>query len=238
MGTHSPFVTSCTRLISWFVALFLFETSLLAGPTCLGDDKADDYWIYFHGLDTPAVGAHERENRALLKKLAKKLNIRIGVARSQDTCKKGQLCWLHTTSQWVEKSVDFAAKSLRSCQGQRNLKGFIGFSNGAYLVSKYFQLCRKKMQVIAIGGGGILADTAAKKSLGKAFDWSQCGNLLFLMGQKDISLGDVRKKVSPFQNDSFADKYVGFQTFAGGHELPKDFLENILRLPSVTTRQP
>lgn len=215
-------------LLTIGILAFQFPSQVLKASVCLGDESAEEYWIYFHGLDEKQIGQHERENREILSKLARELKIRVGVARSKEICKHGKLCWQHHSPTEIIKSVDEVKGSLAACQGRRRLNGLIGFSNGAYLVSKYFQLCHENLRVISVGGGGLLTS----KKIDQRADWSQCGEIFFLMGKKDISLSAVKSKTQTLQSKSALSSRVFWRDFKGGHELPVDLLRAIMSRPS------
>jgi predicted esterase len=224
MGTHLSFKKA--RWFAGLMALAALSGSAQAEPLCIGSKNAKSYWVYFHGIDDVGVGKDEKQSRATLKALSQSLPLAFGIARSQKACAndKTKLCWDHSSNEAIKTQIESSVQQLTKCQNNRAISGYIGFSNGAYLVSKFAQLClNKAARYIAVGGGGSL--TIDKKlSVSKA----NCGKLTLMIGKKDMSFANIKRL---YQLLKASDKYpVDFVPFKGGHKLPLMPLKNIISI--------
>lgn len=221
MGTYPSLKKTC-----WLTCLILSISicgAVIAQPVCIGAKTAKSYWVYFHGIDDLSVGVDERKSRKILEALSKNLPVAFGVARSPNKCPhdSDKLCWDHSSKESIAAHVESSVKHLKDCQNSRPIAGYIGFSNGAYLISKYAQMCLKKTErFIAVGGGGQLVFD--KKSPPKKLE---CGRLSLMIGRRDLSFKKVR---SLFQllNSRYPAVFIPFE---GGHMLPFKPLKNLLK---------
>ncbi|MFW7378231.1 MAG: hypothetical protein ACOH5I_05460 [Oligoflexus sp.] len=199
--------------------------------TCLGPDKATDAFIYLHGLDDPKVGEHENRNRKLLQKIAEDLNTKIAVPRSKEICRNNRSCWTHQGVDQIMASMEYAMKQSHTCIGDRKLKGMMGFSNGGYLLSKYFQSCKHSNPIsyLITGALGELNPIPLPKSP------DRCGHLTIAIGRQDQV---YRRSKSLYQ--TLAKKFPGqvkFTEFAGGHDLDEKTLREWLQESRVRYSQ-
>ena len=221
MGTHLSLKKAC-----WFaslMALAVLSGSAQAEPLCIGSKNAKSYWVYFHGIDDVGVGRDEKQSRATLEALSQSLPLAFGIARSQKACAndKTKLCWDHSSNEAIKTQIESSVQQLTKCQNNRAISGYIGFSNGAYLVSKFAQLClNKAARYIAVGGGSLSIDK--KLSFSKA----DCGKLTLMIGKKDLSFSKVEML---FKELKASDRYpVDFVPFVGGHKLPLMPLKDLI----------
>lgn len=180
------------------------------GPTCFGTKSAKFGLVYLHGIDERAIGSLETANRAILKKLSEQFQVRIAIPRGNQTC-GNKLCWDHSGVESVNKSMAGIKSETASCLENRPLIGLIGFSNGGYLVNKYFQMCldSPKVSFLVIGAlGNLKKEPASLKS---------CGHLTLSIGRRDMIRDQVKSLYRELKKN-FPDK-VTLEIYEGGHEL-------------------
>jgi predicted esterase len=179
---------------------------------CYGPKSAKHGVIYFHGLDQPGVGSQEKTNRRLLSTLAGQLKIRIAVPRANERCRQGLLCWPHQSAKEINKTLEQVQTQVKTCLDKRPVKGFIGFSNGGYLINKAFQLCRsddKARAFLVIGAAGDLKRSPKKLS--------QCGQLTLAIGRNDQIHRRVEQLAGRLKK-RYQD-HITFKTFPAAHVL-------------------
>lgn len=188
---------------------------------CYGPSSAKHGIIYLHGLDEPKMEALERNHRKLLGELAQQLKIRIATPRSSRLC-SGKLCWNHSNQRAVEDSLAYVLEQSKTCLKDRTLRSLIGFSNGAYLVNKAFQLCRRSDQrLLFIGIGGL-----GELGKGTKIDPKFCGHLQLMSGQGDLSRRKIEQLAQNLEK-RYGEK-VQIEIYPGAHYIHKASLSRKL----------
>jgi predicted esterase len=209
-------------LIVFFMSLSL----KVFASECIGPDKASNFVVYFHGMDTPSPSSQERANRETLLAIADQLNIRIAIPRAKEACPndKQLICWGWNFSdpRILDASLSESAKAQSLCFPKAKKVGFIGFSNGGFVANQILKDCRKSdfSWLVSIGAAGSWNDSTKK-------DLSRCGHLKLMVGKKDKSNYDHSKKLASWLKDNKA--RVDLIEFDGGHEIPRKELEEELK---------
>ena len=111
--------------------------------SCIGPESANTFVIYLHGMDSISPSKQELQNRAILADLAKQKNIRFALPRAQMQCptQADSMCW-----GWSFSSAEISAilptilDSRKACFGTEKPFRMLGFSNGGYLLTKWYSL--------------------------------------------------------------------------------------------------
>jgi len=206
---------------SCLVPMAFFSGISYGSEDCLGPDQATSAWFYLHGMDEPTVGDHEQRNRHLLSKIASEMNLRIAIPRGNQLCDK-KACWNHQGVKQVVASIDDAIEKSRECLGKRPVVGMIGFSNGGYLLNKYFQSCHHENYISYLVIGA-LGELSAKEQR-PIKQQESCGQLTLGIGDKD----QLHRRVKSL-HQSLQKKFpqrTTLQIFEGGHDLDEKTLRH------------
>ena len=183
---------------------------LAASATCYGPARADVALIYLHGLDNPRIGAHERENRKMLRRLAEQRGWRIAVPRGNGFCRGGRRqCWKIGDAATVRGTWQYIRAATSSCFRPEHKPGLFGFSNGGFYAAALYSLCLAETGPAWILAGGSAGARGFQPRTG-----SRCPTMGLMMGKKDITLPRARRWVDGLQRRGIR---VPLRLFSGGH---------------------
>jgi|GEM_PF-1580493 len=197
---------------------------------CIGPESASHHAIFFHGIYESKGRTPEQTYGDVLRRVAKRENIRIAMPVSGFECvgKKGSFCWGTEDATVVQNLFSEAQSMSAQCFGGAVPKGLIGFSNGGYFVGRLMLRCLTDKQnwLIAMGSGGSM-DFRVRDDL------SGCGKMHILIGRRDLSV----RKAERFKQGLMTQKAnATFQTWNGGHDVPDQELAKIIRLELGTAK--
>lgn len=148
------------RLIFLIILILLPTTYSFGSTECIGSPTANKFIVYLHGMDSVSPSKQELGNRAILKNLAEKLNIRFALPRATQKCpvNNQQICWTWAAKTHEDISiVQMAIKSAaEDCFANRDYS-VLGFSNGGVAVGALLRMCEKvsfKSAIIVGAAGG------------------------------------------------------------------------------------
>lgn len=212
------------QLAILFFVLTLSRTSVakdIEEKLCLGSSNPlHPVIIYLHGIDSEAMSEQERKQRKILHQVGNKLGVRFAAPRSEKKCSgkwQGKLCWPMENAAVLQQQAAKLVAAAMKCGKQ--VKGWLGFSNGGYFAAKLVQYCIKHPGwTIAIGSAGSWKghETSSLKS---------CGPLTLAIGKKDMTHA-AAKKFAAYLKERQA--LVEFHEFMGGHEIRAEVLEKLL----------
>ena len=132
---------------------FSFSGAASAAPlevSCIGSPDAKNKIIYLHGADTQAPGAYEQWTRHHLAVMAKLLDLRIAVPRSNEACPPEALegfpkgaktaCW---ENQNYDDLIAEVLTARETCFSSEDPYGVIGFSSGGDLLTRWMLFSNK-----------------------------------------------------------------------------------------------
>ncbi len=189
-----------------------------AKALCLGDKVAKNQWIYLHGMDEPEISQQERDNRALMERLSRSMNARIFVPRGNTLC-QGKVCWRQNSAEEVKETFAEIRQAAKDCLNLDKPFGFVGFSNGGYVASKFSHYCLapKPAWILAIGSAG---------QFNGETNLAECAPLSLLIGKRDMTREKAKRY---FESLSKSKLKVTYSDFQGGHELIQPVLENAIK---------
>ena len=129
----------------------------------LGNEKSDKAFVYLHGLDQDSPSEQELNNRQILNRIGKELDVKFLAIRAIDHCPQfdNKLCWPQKTIEdlhGVKTRLDDVTQTY-------NIKGYVGFSNGGFYLNEAAQqgLLPSDTNIVSVGAGGTYnADNANK----------------------------------------------------------------------------
>ena len=191
----------------------------LAQAHVVGDEQSHKVVVYLHGMDLPSPSTQEIANRTKLDAIGKALSIKILLPRASEPCPQDhrQICWRQKTDKDVTTSLAGVLASLK-LDTTDQITGFIGFSNGGYLVNKWIQHCllEKTQWVMSIGSAGSWGDD--DKSL------SSCSPITLIIGRNDRY--HYKHALAFYDHLRFLHANATLVVFDGGHELPERALQD------------
>ncbi len=177
----------------------------------LGAPAAKSTWVYLCGLTQDFNSQEELEKRNLLDKLGKNLNISFLALYPPTRCPEynNALCWPHETR---EKTFQTYRYIMNVLDGKK-ISGFIGFSNGGFLLNQLVQIVELSLPCISIGASGYLH--------------TRIPNTLYLLISKDDiqHYADAIKFYGMAENSPLS---IHLTEYAGGHTIPWKSLEKII----------
>ncbi len=202
----------------------------LRAARCLGPTNARSFAVYLHGIDSAVSSDLELKNRTNLARIAASLSMRIALPRATLTCpnQKSSLCWGWS---FDEAETDTASaiidRAAKECFGDRPF-GLIGFSNGGYLVSKLMRQCLARDKLPRVSWMVAIGSAAFKGALEpRPESLVGCGRLVLLTGTEDTFNFDPTDRFVHLLEAKGAD--VRAVRFDGGHLVPEESLERVLR---------
>lgn len=203
--------------------------------SCIGPESADTFAIYLHGMDSVVPSQHELGNRAILKDIAKALNIRFALPRAGMECptQPGSICW-----GWKFDQTELAAvlpqivESRSACFANEKPFAILGFSNGGYLLTRWYSgglipsVSPRPFLLIASGSG-------KGQVLPGIDDLSMNPSLTIVIGKEDQFNFDPSESL--FHSLKALKAPVRLIEFQGGHVLDKDSLLKALQMSGQQT---
>lgn len=197
--------------------------------SCIGPVLADRFVIYLHGMDSVVPSKQELQNRTILNNLANILNIRFAIPRAKEKCptQPEAICWGWKFDQTELSTIlPKIIESRSKCFSTEKPFAMLGFSNGGYLLmrwfSKSFPLSGVSLPTLIIASGS-----------GKGYVSSSINNLssipklILVIGKQDKFNFDPSELL--FKNFQKLNAPVQLIEFDGGHELNQDALEVALK---------
>lgn len=189
---------------------------------CIGDEKAEKYAIFLHGMRRTSVANSEAQSTDKeLENLAERAGYRIAVPRSDMLCRnKTHFCWGGTSTESIESTYEGIINSAGTCFDTKKPFVVIGFSDGGYHIARaiMLRLDPQPQWTIAIGSSGNIGHVTSG-------DLSEASRLTLLVGNSDQVLHSA-KYFGQMMKAKKAD--VEFKTYAGGHVVPYDTLADML----------
>lgn len=197
--------------------------------TCIGNDNAQGFLIYLHGMDSIIPSPQELTNRKILTDIALKYNLKIAMPRAEMECptQLESICWGWTWSSLELTTIIPKILSAREqCFSSDKPFGVIGFSNGGYLLNNWFQA--GLLPSFGINPSFIISSGADRGFiLSNSIDLSKNPPLILIAGDHDIYNHDMSETYSAQLMTMHAD--VKVVTFNGAHELNEDVLTTALK---------
>lgn len=188
---------------------------------CYGPKDATTKVVYMHGWDDPAIGAHERQNRAMWQRMAEKHGFRVALPRGDGRCNGGRRqCWQTHSKKQIEHSWERILAGAKACFPKPSGFGIVGFSNGGYLATGIYGLCLKPKPSFTIAAG-----SASLSFLG-AKEYQDCGPFLFHTGKYDPSAQRMERFFKRLKAKNLP---VSLVRYPGGHVLNEDELLKAIR---------
>ncbi|MEB3701606.1 Alpha/beta hydrolase family domain protein [Candidatus Bealeia paramacronuclearis] len=159
------------------------------------------------------MSEQEIQNRVILNEIGKSLNVKFLAIHPFDRCEKArnQICWPHYTDAQALETYD---KIVNALQGEP-VCGFIGFSNGGFFLNYLAQLKELPFPIISIGAGGLVSSTPPSNSL------------TLIAGKLEVVYESARLFSETAKGSPLLVKFIEHE---GGHIVPKETLENHMRL--------
>lgn len=196
--------------------------------TCIGNDNAQGFLIYLHGMDSIIPSSQEVTNRKILSDLALKYNLKIAMPRAEMKCptQLGSICW---GWEWnyleLTTIIPKILSARKQCFSSDKPFGVIGFSNGGYLLNNWYQA--GLLPSFGIKPSFIISSGANRGFIpSNSIDLSKNPPLILIAGDQDIYNHDMNEAYSAQLMTMQAD--VKVITFIGGHELNEDGLNTAL----------
>ncbi len=127
-----------------FILIFSAHSSL-ASTECIGEKNAKKLMVYLHGMDSISPSRQELDNRIVLEKLAKSLDMRFAIPRATKACPTNdkQICWTWTarTAEDLEPVKKAISSAAHDCFSSKTYS-VLGFSNGGTAVASLLRLCQ------------------------------------------------------------------------------------------------
>ena len=193
---------------------------------CIGPSNATKFIVYLHGMDSVSPSFQELENRKVLEKLAKNLNIRFALPRAQDKCPTSpeQLCWTWAakTTKDISSIKSAITAAANDCFSEKKYTA-LGFSNGGVAVAAMLRLCEKIdfTSAVIVGASGAWFSTDPKTLEG-------CyPKLISLLGSEDqVNQKPVRNFVEHLTSLKAP---ISLVEYKGGHKLIYEPLASLLK---------
>lgn len=178
----------------------------------LGEPTSTQAWIYLCGLTNDFYSPEEMKNREAFQEIGKKYNIKFLAIMPPERCAEfdNKLCWPHDTKKQIMETYRYILDVI----GNRNVSGFIGFSNGGFFLNQLAQYTEINNPLISIGAAGTFQNSATQ-------------NILYLL----ISPEDIHHYVHALNYYGAAQNsllQVTILEYPGGHRIPFSMLENLL----------
>jgi hypothetical protein len=166
----------------------------------LGSSSAKERWVYLCGLTENFDSVEEQRHRQILDDIGHRLNISFIALVPRNRCPQfdNKMCWPHKDAEHVAQTYQSVLEDL----GNKDINGWIGFSNGGYFLQ---ELLRQKMliaSVITIGAAGHMDST---------------DQVYVMIGRHDTYA----------YNQAKALKYKIIE-YEGGHAIDKEALKDVL----------
>lgn len=198
---------------------------------CIGPQKAKHHMVYLHGWDSPNLGDHEKRNRSMLRKLAKKNQWRIALPRGNGTCSdQNYQCWNLRSKAKIKESWSRLLAGANQCfpaSWKTHIPwGIVGFSNGGYFSAAIHNLCLKPNNH-RNGPHWLLAfGSAALGRVPMSKPWNKsCPRLDLASGTNDRVSTKARKFSESIRKKGGKSH---FYSFKGGHVVHWPTLERFL----------
>lgn len=199
--------------------LFISYSSLKKEPNTiiLGNTSSNLTWIYLCGLTQDFDSSFEKDNRFLLDEIGKNINIKIIAIKPKNRCPEfnNMLCWPHNNKQEVLETY----KRLEKTIIDKNVNGYIGFSNGGFFLLKLAEINNLNIPIIVIGAGGYIGKIEAKNKI------------FLLIGKQDKYHYDLAKQL--YQQSQGTSLDVTLIEYDQGHVIPKQLLQQTIQNTSV-----
>ncbi|MFZ0564999.1 MAG: hypothetical protein WAM28_02250 [Chlamydiales bacterium] len=177
----------------------------------LGSTNSETQWVYLCGLTPHFDSEQELRHRRILDIIGRTLDI--GFLAIQPEARSAEygncLCWPHHTKEEVSDTY----KKILEVIPQKNIAGWIGFSNGGFFLNYLIQHKELEVPVISVGASGYLQYPLS--------------NRLHLMVGKNDQICELVKKLYNQSLDS--PLKTTLLVFEGGHELPEQPLQELLK---------
>ena len=209
-----------------FIIVSLIASSAFCSTECTGPTNASKFIVYLHGMDTVLPSSQELENRQVLQKLSKNLNIRFALPRANSKCPTSsqQVCWT-----WAAKNIEdlvavknSIASAAAECFSKKDYT-VLGFSNGGVAVTALLRLCEKVdfKSAIAVGAAGAWFSSDPK-------NLEACGlRITMMLGSEDKA---NQKPVRDFAAHLLLLKApVSIVEYKGTHKLVYEPLTDLLK---------
>lgn len=202
---------------------FLSASAHASSPTaeCLGEKTASRAMVYLHGLEALAKqSSEEKQNRDILKKLARELDLRIALPEGP-VCPKNRRCWPAKDTGEITSTFAWITKAIGQCFVDKDYS-LLGFSNGGYFAFKIYKTHTdiRLKKIIAAGSSG-LWDPSIEKT-------NPLSEFHLIIGDKDLTSRNAEGFMERFRK---ADPTSTISVFKGGHRLDYDSLKKILSAP-------
>ncbi len=208
-----------TLNIFLFFILFISCSSPKKNPNIiiLGNVSSNFTWIYLCGLTQEFDSSFEKDNRLLLDDIGKNINVKIIAVKPKHRCPafNNMLCWPHNNKQEVLETYKYLEKTIID----KNVDGYIGFSNGAFFLLKLAEIKNLNFTIIAKCAGSYIGKIEAKNKI------------FLLIGKQDKHHYDLAKQFYQQAHGTSLD--VTLIEYDQGHVMPKLLLQQIIQNASV-----
>ena len=146
------------------IKFFLLFACLLSFASCnkytmkdfieLGDHNSDKVWVYLCGLTENFFAEQEINNRKILNRIGIATKTKFIALKPKNRCKEfnNKLCWPHDNDQNLTNTY----QNILNTTSDKNIYGFIGFSNGGFFLNKLAQKEKIQAPIISIGSAGFI----------------------------------------------------------------------------------
>lgn len=201
------------------VVYFAFASLGLAKSECIGPVGAKAHAVYLHGFEDPDKrSAEEKENRQVLAKLSKELDLKIALVEGP-LCAKKRLCWPAKTQDEVRQTFALIKQARKSCFGEDKDYTLIGFSNGGYFAFKLYKVHKDPAlkTIIASSSSGLWDPSRETVNPLSRFH--------LIIGDRDITRKDAEAFMKKFRA---SEPNASLTVFKGGHRIDFDSLKTLL----------
>ncbi len=179
----------------------------------LGDEKSKDTWIYLCGLKEDLLSESAQDETCILNDIGKDLHIKIIAIDPPKRSKSfnNKFCWPHENKSELQQTYEYIASRVN----KERISGYLGFSNGGFLLLALGQTIPLDSPIITIGAGGTVSDPKTKNQI------------ILLIGKYDSHHYNSANQFYKQSNDTPLE--VELIEYEGGHCIPKTLLYEVIK---------